>query len=88
MMHFPKPRPKKQRGKRKSKLTMKEIRQTSNDRRLRKKEAAEKPACSLRTADRLGHAGKLTRVKIVGVIRFRSSQVQMLMNGRNHNFQS
>jgi len=33
---------------------MKEIRQASNDRRLRKKEAAEKPACSLRTADRLG----------------------------------
>jgi excisionase family DNA binding protein len=55
---------------------------------LRKKEVAEMLACSLRTVDRLVNAGKLTRVKILGGIRFRWSQVQMLMNGGNHDFQS
>jgi excisionase family DNA binding protein len=62
--------------------------QSSNDNLLRKKQVAEKLACSLRTVDRLVNAGKLTRVKILGGIRFRLSQVQMLMNGGNHDFQS
>ena len=62
--------------------------QCSNDNLLRKKQVAEKLACSLRTVDRLVNAGKLTRVKILGGIRFRLSQVQMLMNGGNHDFQS
>jgi excisionase family DNA binding protein len=59
-----------------------------NDRLLRKKEAAYRLGCSLRTVDRLVNAGRLTRVKILGGIRFRLSQVQMLMNGGNHDFQS
>jgi excisionase family DNA binding protein len=58
------------------------------DRLLRKKQVAEMLACSLRTVDRLVNAGRLTRVKIMGGIRFRLSQVQVLMNGGNHDFQS
>jgi excisionase family DNA binding protein len=54
---------------------------------LRKKQVAERLACSLRTVDRLVIAGKLTRVRILGGIRFRLSQVQTLMNGGNHDFQ-
>jgi excisionase family DNA binding protein len=55
---------------------------------LKKKQVAEMLACSLRTVDRLVDAGRLTRVKILGAIRFRWSQVQMLMNGGKHDFQS
>lgn len=58
-----------------------------DDRLLRKKQVAEKLACSLRTVDRLVNAERLTRVKIMGGIRFRFSQVQILMNGGNHDFQ-
>lgn len=58
-----------------------------DDSLLRKKQVAEKLACSLRTVDRLVCAGKLTRVKIMGGIRYRLSQVQMLMNGGNRDFQ-
>ena len=54
---------------------------------LRKKDVAKMLACSLRTVDRLVNAGRLTRVKILGGIRFRLSQVQMLMNGGNHDYQ-
>lgn len=54
---------------------------------LKKKQVAEKLSCSLRTVDRLVNARRLTRVKILGGIRFRWSQVQMLMNGGNHDFQ-
>ena len=54
---------------------------------LRKKDVAEKLACSLRTVDRLVNAGRLTRVKVLGGIRFRLSQVQILMNGGKHDFQ-
>ena len=53
---------------------------------LRKKQVAEKLACSLRTVDRLVNAGRLTRVKILCGIRFRLSQVQNLMNGGQHDF--
>lgn len=62
--------------------------QADNDRLLRKREAAERLACSPRTVDRLVNAGSLTRVKILGGIRFRSSQVQSLMNGGNYDSQS
>jgi excisionase family DNA binding protein len=54
---------------------------------LRKKEVAKMLACSLRTVDRLVNAGRLTRVKVLGGIRFRWSQVQSLMNGGNHDLQ-
>jgi len=58
------------------------------DHLLKKREVAEKLSCSTRSVDRLVNAGRLTRVKILGGIRFRWSQVQMLMNGGNHDFQS
>jgi predicted DNA-binding transcriptional regulator AlpA len=58
------------------------------DHLLKKREVAEKLSCSTRSADRLVNAGRLTRVKILGGIRFRWSQVQMLMNGGNHDIQS
>ena len=60
--------------------------QGSNEKLLRKKQVAEILACSLRTVDRLVNAGRLTRVKILGGIRFRMSQVQLLMNGGNHDY--
>jgi excisionase family DNA binding protein len=55
--------------------------QTTNEKLLRKKQVAETLACSLRTVDRLVNGGGLTRVRIRGGIRFRFSQVNMLMNG-------
>ena len=54
---------------------------SGHDKLLRKKQAAELLACSQRTIDRLVAAGRLTRVKILGGIRFRYSQVLALMNG-------
>ena len=62
--------------------------ETSGEMLLRKNQVAERLACSTRTVDRLVNAGRLTRVKILGGIRFRSSQVLSLMNGGNHDFQS
>jgi predicted DNA-binding transcriptional regulator AlpA len=59
----------------------------ADDKLLRKKEVAEKLACSLRSIDRLVNAGGLTRVRILGGIRFRWSQVQILMNGGKYDFQ-
>lgn len=61
--------------------------QIYKDQLVRKKQAAEMLACSMRTVDRLVIAGKLTRVRILGGIRFRLSQVQTLMQGGNHDFQ-
>jgi len=58
-----------------------------SDKLLRKREVAEMLACSLRMVDRLASAGQLTRVKILGGVRFRLSQVVTLMNGGNHDFQ-
>ena len=48
---------------------------------LRKKQVAEMLACSGRTVDRLASLGRLTRVRILGGIRFRLSQVQAIMGG-------
>jgi excisionase family DNA binding protein len=52
-----------------------------DERLLRKRQVAEMLACSLRHVDRLVAAGKLTRVKILGAIRFRLSEVLVIMNG-------
>jgi len=52
-----------------------------NEQLLRKKETAVKLACSLRTVDRLANEGRLKRVPIRGGVRFRLSEVQLLMNG-------
>ena len=66
---------------------MNELHQTPDDRLLRKKKVAEMLDCSLRHVDRLVVADKLTRIKILGAVRFRFTQVQQLMNGGNHDFQ-
>jgi excisionase family DNA binding protein len=54
--------------------------QSTNDTLMRKKQVAEKLACSLRTVDRLASSGRLTRVKCAGV-RFRASEVHTIING-------
>lgn len=48
---------------------------------LRKKEVATLLACSARTIDRLVSLGRLTRVKVLGGVRFRLSQVRQIMEG-------
>jgi len=53
------------------------------DRLLRKWAVAERLACSLRTVEREVQAGRLTRVKIRGGVRFRESEVNKIINGRN-----
>lgn len=52
-----------------------------DDRLLRKGEAAALLACSARTVDRLASLGRLTRVRILGGIRFRLSQVHAIIEG-------
>jgi excisionase family DNA binding protein len=48
---------------------------------LRKKEAASLLGCSVRMIDRLVCLGKLTRVKILGAVRYRLSEIHGLMEG-------
>jgi predicted DNA-binding transcriptional regulator AlpA len=55
--------------------------QSAEDKLLRKKQAAEMLACSPRTVDRLAAIRLLTRVKILGGVRFRLSEVQAIING-------
>jgi excisionase family DNA binding protein len=50
---------------------------------LRKKEAASLLACSARTIDRLVNLGRLTKVMVLGGVRFRLSQVRQIMQGGN-----
>ncbi|HTY88795.1 MAG TPA: helix-turn-helix domain-containing protein [Candidatus Acidoferrum sp.] len=58
------------------------------ERLLKKKEVAQVLSCCQRSVDRLANSGKLTRVKIMGAVRFRWTQVQGLITGGNHDFQS
>ena len=60
---------------------MKNDADATNDKLLRKKQVAEILACSMRTVDRLVSLGRLTRIKILGGIRFRFSEVQIIING-------
>ena len=55
--------------------------QQSAEKLLRKREVASLLACSARTVDRLVSSGRLTRIKILGAVRFRFSQVQALIEG-------
>ena len=55
--------------------------QQTGDKLIRKRQVAEMLACSLRTVDRLVAVGRLTRVRILGGIRFRLSQVQAIIEG-------
>jgi excisionase family DNA binding protein len=52
-----------------------------NDKLMRKREVAEKLACSLRTVEREASVGRLTRVKVRGGVRFRESEVQKIISG-------
>jgi len=60
---------------------MNESAPTTNDTLLRKREVAERLACSARTIDREAASGRLTRVKVRGGVRFRESEVQKIING-------
>ncbi len=48
---------------------------------LRKREVASLLACSGRTVERLVSSGRLTRIKVLGAVRFRFSQVRALIEG-------
>ena len=52
-----------------------------HDRLLRKWEAAELLACSVRQIDRLASLGQLTRVKVLSMVRFRMSEVFGIIAG-------
>jgi excisionase family DNA binding protein len=53
----------------------------ADDRLLRKKEAASMLACSSRTIDRLVSLGRLRRVKVLGGVRFRLSEIFGMIAG-------
>jgi excisionase family DNA binding protein len=57
--------------------------QNPNDKLLRKREVAERFACSLKTVEREVQDGNLTRVKIRGGVRFRESEVNEIINRKN-----
>ena len=50
---------------------------------MRKREVAERLACSLRTVEREANVGRLTRIKVRGGVRFRESEVQRLIGGQS-----
>jgi excisionase family DNA binding protein len=58
------------------------------DKLLRKREAAELLACSMRTLEREANVGRLTRVKVRGGVRFRQSEIQSIINGGKRDLQS
>ena len=53
----------------------------SPEKLLRKREVAERLACSLRTVEREASVGRLTRIKVRGGVRFRESEVQKVISG-------
>jgi excisionase family DNA binding protein len=53
----------------------------SPEKLLRKREVAERLACSLRTVEREASVGRLTRIKVRGGVRFLESEVQKLISG-------
>ena len=55
----------------------------STDKLMRKREVAERLACSLRTVERESNAGRLTRIKVRGGVRFRESEVQRIIGGKS-----
>jgi predicted DNA-binding transcriptional regulator AlpA len=54
------------------------------ERLLKKKQVAEMLACSPRTVDRLAALGRLTRVLVLGGVRFRRSEVLAIVNGAGY----
>jgi excisionase family DNA binding protein len=55
----------------------------SPEKLLRKREVAERLACSLRTVEREASVGRLTRIKVRGGVRFRESEVQKIISGES-----
>lgn len=53
----------------------------NHDRLLRKKEVAQLLACSTRMVERLVSGGKLTRILVLGAVRYRLSEVRQIMAG-------
>jgi len=49
------------------------------DRLLKKKDVVNQLSLSLRSVDRLVMSGKLKRVKVMGAVRYRESDVQALI---------
>jgi excisionase family DNA binding protein len=62
---------------------MKAAEPESNDKLLRKREVAERWACSLRTVEREANDGRLTRIKVRRNVRFLESEVNKIINRRN-----
>jgi excisionase family DNA binding protein len=60
---------------------MKPLEPQHPDKLLRKREAADMLACSLRTIEREASGGRLTRVKVRGGVRFRYSEIQKMIVG-------
>jgi len=60
----------------------------STENLLRKKEVAKMLACSSRSVDRLASIGHLTRIYVLGGVRFRLSQVLAIMEGGRRDFPS
>ena len=60
---------------------MKQVVVAVGEKLLRKKEVASLLACSARSIDRLASSGRLDRVKVLGAVRFRLSQVQAIIVG-------
>jgi excisionase family DNA binding protein len=54
---------------------MRDVVEIVKEKLLRKKEVAALLACSERTVDRLVAVGRLARVKVLGGVRFRLSEV-------------
>ena len=55
-------------------------RKKTQDKLLRKVEVGNRLALSVRSVDRLVSAGKLQKVRVLSVIRFKESDVQNLIN--------
>src|SRR4051794_16403646 len=62
-------------------LDMKDPHIAHTERLVKKKEVASLLACSERTVDRLVNFGRLTRIKVLGGVRFRFSEVMAIMQG-------
>ena len=54
----------------------------TKNRLVKKREAAALLSCSTRMIERLVSAGKLTRVKVLGAVRFRLSEVLAIVEGK------
>lgn len=57
------------------------VEHSNSDKLLRKREAASLLACSVRTIERLVCLGRLTRIKVMGGVRFRRSEVDAIIQG-------